>query len=117
VPAEPRTCPVCWNTFTPAGRNTGKHTYCSNRCRAEAGRRRTRDTDGGTAAGSTVNPRTTPRSYRPEPAALRDCPHCGNPVTIVALLTTPQIAGPQIAGPTTVTGTPDVIPLHRARTT
>ena len=112
MPAEPRTCPICWNTFTPADRNTGKHTYCSNRCRAEAGRRRTRDNASGTATGP-----TTPRPYRPEPAALRDCPHCGNPVTIVALLTTPQIAGPQIAGPTTITGTPDVIPLHRARTT
>lgn len=120
MPAEPRTCPICWNTFTPASRNTGKHTYCSNRCRAEAGRRRVRDTtdatSSGAATGSTTT-RTTPRSYRPEPAALRDCPHCGNPVTIVALLTTPQIAGPQIAGPTTGTGTPDVIPLHRARTT
>ena len=114
--AEPRTCPICWNTFTPAGRNTGKHTYCSNRCRAEAGRRRTRDTADNTSDTATSST-TTPRSYRPEPAALRDCPHCGNPVTIVALLTTPQIAGPQIAGPTTATGTPDVIPLHRARTT
>jgi hypothetical protein len=23
---------------------------------------------------------------------LRDCPHCGEPVAIVALLTTPQVA-------------------------
>jgi hypothetical protein len=116
VPAEPRTCPICWNTFTPADRNTAKHTYCSNRCRAEARRRRDRDTADNTTS-VTAGPTTTPRSYRPEPAALRDCPHCGNPVTIVALLTTPQIAGPQIAGPTTGTGTPDVIPLHRTRTT
>ena len=116
MPAEPRTCPICWNTFTPADRNTGQHTYCSNRCRAEAGRRRTRDTNGNTTTGTT-NTATTPKPYRPEPAALRDCPHCGNPVTIIALLTTPQIAGPQVTGPQTVTGTPDVIPLHRIRTT
>jgi hypothetical protein len=90
VPAEPeRTCPICWNTFTPAARNTGRHTYCSGRCRAEAGRRRARDT--------TTPPDTTPvtpKPYRPEPAALRDCPHCGQPITIVALLTTPQAAQP-----------------------
>ena len=105
MPAEPRTCPICWNTFTAAGRNRGKHTYCSNRCRAEAGRRRARDT-------ATTPATPTPAPYRPEPAALRDCPHCGNPVTIVALLTTPQIAGPQLN-----TGSPDVIPLHRVRAT
>jgi hypothetical protein len=107
VPAEPRTCPICWNTFTANGPNRSKHTYCSGRCRAEAGRRRTRDT----TTANTTNTQT-PKPYRPEPAALRDCPHCGQPITIVALLTTPQIAGPQ-----TTTGTPDVIPLHRARAT
>ena len=106
MPAEPRTCPICWNTFTATGRNRGKHTYCSNRCRAEAGRRRARDT----TSRATAAPGRRP--YRPEPAAQRDCPHCGQPVTIVALLTTPQIAGPQLA-----TGAPDVIPLRRARTT
>ena len=111
MPAEPRTCPICWNTFTPADRNTGQHTYCSNRCRAEARRRRDRDT----ASTNATRPTATPKPYRPEPAALRDCPHCGNPVTIVALLTTPQIAGPQVTGPQTATGTPDVIPLHRIR--
>jgi endogenous inhibitor of DNA gyrase (YacG/DUF329 family) len=107
VPAEPRTCPICWTTFTAQGPNRGKHTYCSGRCRAEAGRRRTRDTRD---ANTTHTP--APKPYRPEPAALRDCPHCGQPVTIVALLTTPQIAAPQLA-----TGTPDVIPLHRIRAT
>lgn len=107
MPAEPRTCPVCWTTFTAAGRNQAKHTYCSGRCRAEAGRRRARDTS---TANTTHTP--APKAYRPEPAALRDCPHCGQPITIVALLTTPQIAGPQLAA-----GTPDVIPLHRVRTT
>jgi hypothetical protein len=107
VPAEPRTCPVCWTTFTADGRNQAKHTYCSGRCRAEARRRRTRD-----AGAANTTPAPAPKAYRPEPAALRDCPHCGRPITIVALLTTPQIAGPQLAP-----GTPDVIPLHRVRTT
>ena len=109
MPAEPRTCPICWTTFTPANRNTGNHTYCSSRCRAEAGRRRTRNTDTPGTANTATPPR---RTHRPEPVARRDCPHCGQPVTIVALLTTPQIAGPQLAA-----GTPDVIPLHRVRAT
>jgi hypothetical protein len=92
VPAEPdtRTCPICWTIFTPAARNTNRHTYCSGRCRAEAGRRRARDTTNTTPAAITA----TPKAYRPEPAALRDCPHCGQPITIVALLTTPQLAQP-----------------------
>ncbi|WP_281178493.1 hypothetical protein [Amycolatopsis jejuensis] len=29
-------------------------------------------------------------------AAQRDCPHCSGPVSIVALLTTPEVARPQI---------------------
>jgi endogenous inhibitor of DNA gyrase (YacG/DUF329 family) len=86
VPADTRTCPICWNQFTPNGRNTNRHTYCSGRCRAEAGRRRTRETTTNAA------PPATPQPYQPESAALRDCPHCGQPVTIVALLTTPQVA-------------------------
>ncbi len=107
MPAEPRTCPICWTTFTAGGRNRHKHTYCSSRCRSEAGRRRARDT---AIVNVTPTPTRTPR--RPEPAAQRNCPHCGQPITIVALLTTPQIAGPQLA-----TGTPDVVPLHRVHTT
>ena len=105
MPAEPRTCPICWTTFTPDGRNRHKHTYCSGRCRSEAGRRRAHGTD-------TTMHRPTPTPGRPEPAAQRDCPHCGHTITIVALLTTPQIAGPQPA-----TGTPDIVPLHRVRAT
>lgn len=82
-----RTCPICWNSFSVDPNNRRKHTYCSGRCRAEAGRRRAREN---TAIDTT--PTDTPKPYRPEPAALRDCPHCGQPVTIVALLTTPQVA-------------------------
>jgi endogenous inhibitor of DNA gyrase (YacG/DUF329 family) len=105
VPAESttRTCPICWTTFTADGRNRAKHTYCSDRCRAEAGRRRARNTD---TANITPTPALKP--YRPEPAALRNCPHCGQPVTIVALLTTPQVAQPAPA-------TPNVVPLHAVR--
>jgi len=42
-----------------------------------------------------------------EPAATRNCPHCQQPVTIVALLATPEAARPAMpAGP-------GVIPLRR----
>lgn len=42
-----------------------------------------------------------------EPTATRNCPHCQQPVTIVALLATPEAARPAMpAGP-------DVIPLRR----
>jgi endogenous inhibitor of DNA gyrase (YacG/DUF329 family) len=103
VPADTttRTCPVCWTTFTPNPRNTAAHTYCSGRCRAEAGRRRNRDT-------TTPTPTPVPKPYQPEPAALRDCPHCGQPITIVALLTTPQAAQPS-------TTTPNLVALRAIR--
>lgn len=110
MPADMRTCPICWNVFTPAARNGANHTYCCERCRAEAGRRRRRAANTG---GEASHP--APKPYRPEPAAQRDCPHCGEPVTIVALLTTPQIAGPQIGAPQPA-ATPDAVPLHPAHT-
>lgn len=112
MPADTRTCPICWHTFTPAARSGDNHTYCTGRCRAEAGRRRRRATD--TTTGDTSRP-TAANPYRPEPAAQRDCPHCGEPITIVALLTTPQIAGPQIGAPQPA-ATPDGIPPHPIHT-
>ena len=88
MPADTtRTCPICWNNFTVDTSNRRRHTYCSGRCRAEAGRRRARENTATETASA-----DTPKPYQPEPAALRDCPHCGQPVTIVALLTTPQVA-------------------------
>ena len=57
-------------------------------------------------------PRTTAATVptRPvlEPAATRPCPHCGEPITIVALLTTPEAARPQLPNPAS-----DVIPIRR----
>ncbi len=87
MPADTRACPICWSPFTPRGRNSNRHTYCSGRCRAEAGRRRARENPT-----TSSTPAATPTPSQPEPAALRDGPHCGQPVTIVALLTTPQVA-------------------------
>ncbi|MFF4602708.1 hypothetical protein ACFY12_08140 [Streptomyces sp. NPDC001339] len=41
-----------------------------------------------------------------EPTATRNCPHCQQPVTIVALLATPEAARPAMPGG------PDVVPLR-----
>jgi hypothetical protein len=43
------------------------------------------------------------------PTATRDCPHCGQPITIVALLTTPEAARPQMP----IAAPDGVIPLRR----
>lgn len=100
MPADTRTCPIC-QTPIP---DTSRRRWCSPACKTTAWRRDNPDRPTGP-------PRTTPTATGPQPAALRDCPHCGEPVAIVALLATPQVARPQPAN-----GTPDVIPLHPGRT-
>jgi hypothetical protein len=102
VPADIRTCPIC-QTPLPAGT---RRRWCSPACKTTAWRRDNPDRPAGPPR---VKPTTTPAAG-PQPAALRECPHCGKPVAIVALLTTPQVARPQPAN-----GTPDVIPLHPVR--
>jgi len=99
MPADTRTCPICQAPM-PAG---SSRRTCSPACKTEAWRR---DNPGRPAGPPRTTPTPTPATG-PMPAALRDCPHCGEPVAIVALLTTPQIAGPQVTA-----GAPRVIPLH-----
>jgi endogenous inhibitor of DNA gyrase (YacG/DUF329 family) len=99
---DTRTCPVCWGDFTASPRAT-RHTYCSDRCRAEAGRRRRKNHTTQPAADPPAN-----LQELPQPAAIRDCPHCGRAVTIVALLTTVEAARPQLP-----IAAPDVVPLRR----
>jgi len=79
--ARSTSCPICWTTFTPHGRQV----YCTDRCRKTAYERRRRDTAAPQAIAASA----------PMPVAERDCPHCGHPIAIVALLTTPQLARPQ----------------------
>ena len=76
-----RTCAAC-HTPLPAG---SRRAYCSPVCKSAAWKREHRDdTD------RQPVPRKAPTAA---PAmTLRDCPHCGEPVAIVALLTTPQVA-------------------------
>jgi hypothetical protein len=91
MPPETRTCPVCWAGFTATD---PRRVYCSKKCCGAAWERR-----GGRRAAQPrpAGPAATPATpARPEPAATRDCPHCGQPITIVALLTTPQAAQPRL---------------------
>ena len=90
MPAEPttRTCPIC-QTALPAG---VRRRYCSPACKTAAWRRDNPDRTAGPPHAS-PKPATTPTTGT-QPAALRNCPHCGEPVTIIALLTTPQLAQP-----------------------
>ena len=100
MPAETRTCPVCWTPFTA----TGRRIYCSKKCCGTAWERRGRRLRG------RVQPAPGPAHATPQPApqptAIRGCPHCGQPVTIVALLATPQAARPRL---------PEITPLRPVR--
>lgn len=90
-----RSCPICWSTFSPAG---PRHRYCSDRCRKSGHARRHPELDAQPGRG---------RRPAPAPVAVRPCPHCGEEVSIVALLTTPEAARPTVPEPS-------VIPLRRA---
>ncbi|MGD9525463.1 MULTISPECIES: hypothetical protein [Actinomycetes] len=94
-----RICPICWDGFLAV---QPRHTYCSDRCRKAAYQRRLAE-----QPPPTTTPATEPPPG-PEPAATRPCPHCGETITIVALLTTPEAARPT---PPAVGDT--VIPLRR----
>jgi endogenous inhibitor of DNA gyrase (YacG/DUF329 family) len=109
--AIPKTCPICWEPFTATGRQASTRVYCSRECKRTAAARREveRASHPDRPFGpppAALAPATAPL---PQLAAQRDCPHCGGPVSIVALLTTPEAARPQMpaAAPDTV------IPLRR----
>lgn len=89
-----RSCPICWTTFAPAG---PRHRYCCDRCR-KAGHQRQQNHPGAESRRP---------SQTPTPVASRACPHCGEQVSIVALLTTPEAARPAVPDPS-------VVPLRRA---
>jgi hypothetical protein len=94
--ADTRACQACWREFTPSG---PRNIYCSDRCRKHAWEQR-KHRDTATAA-------TKYQPPAPQPAATRDCPHCGESITIVALLTTPEAARPSTPGDGTI------VPLQR----
>lgn len=95
MPEQLRSCPICWSRFTPNGRQI----YCTDRCRKTAYQRRQRQiVDTAATAIATVS--------RP-PIEERACPHCGNTITVITLITTPQAARPR----------PQPVPETRARAT
>jgi hypothetical protein len=84
TPALGRDCPVC---HSPLPGVNPQRVYCSPPCKAEGWRRdHASDTDRQPIARNTPAP--------PPPPMLRDCPHCGETVAIVALLATPHVARP-----------------------
>jgi hypothetical protein len=106
---------VCESEFLAEPRL--QQVYCSPRCRAEADRRRgaARDAERARRLGQNV-PATAapgPAAFRGgdslAPAATRNCLHCGQPITIVALLATPEAARPNITQPGA-----EVVALKRA---
>jgi endogenous inhibitor of DNA gyrase (YacG/DUF329 family) len=109
VLAESRECPICWTSFQVNPNAGARHTYCTPRCKAEAARRRRRERD--EAVDAPESEPMTPPSPDPTPlapTAVRNCPHCDKPVTIVALLATPEAARPTIPA-----ASRDVIPMRR----
>ena len=113
MPADTtRTCPICWNTFTASGRQASNRIYCSLRCKNTAGHRREQERATARHTDSPTPLAAAPPALAaqlPQTAAQRDCPHCGSPITIVALLTTPEAARPQMP----IAAPDGVIPLHR----
>lgn len=126
---ETATCPICKGEFDVSPYGSDRHVYCSRRCRELARLQRDHAKDAaaqarlaaGTNPDIVVGKRTSVKQNPSspaltgaatgqalEPAATRSCPHCGEAITIVALLTTPEAARPPL--PTSS----DVIPIRRA---
>lgn len=109
------TCAVYEGTFTANPRL--RQIYCSPECRRESERQRNRTRDEERARRLGEHPRALPPTPQPTapgpidplaPTAVRNCPHCDQPVTIVALLATPEAARPTNTSPVT-----DIAPLRR----
>lgn len=104
-----KNCPICWEPFTATGRTAKTRIYCSPECKRTAAARREVDRASSGTKRTAGHKPAEPPAQLPAPAADRDCPHCGGPITIVALLTTPEAARPHLPA-----AAPDgVIPLRR----
>jgi endogenous inhibitor of DNA gyrase (YacG/DUF329 family) len=103
-----KTCPICWEAFIATGRQAKTRVYCSPECKRTAAARREVEHTSPIRAFGPPPPAAAPPPA-PQLAAQRDCPHCGGPVSIVALLTTPEAARPQIP----ITAPDGVIALRR----
>ncbi|WP_413804837.1 hypothetical protein [Streptomyces sp. OE57] len=115
APPAAHTCPVCQGIFTANPRL--RQIYCSPNCRRDAERQRNQERDEQRAIRlgeqqARPTPAATSSPPRSEealtPTAVRNCPHCDQPITIVALLATPEAARPSITN-----RVPDITPLRR----
>lgn len=79
-----RRCVTC---LAPLPDANPRRRFCSPPCKAEGWRREHANT-----GDRTIIPRKRPAA--PPPNLVRDCPHCGEPVAIVTILATPQVARP-----------------------
>ena len=108
-----KTCPICWEAFIATGRQAKTRVYCSRECKRTAAARREVERTSSPVRAFGQPPAAAAPAPAPAPlpqlAAQRDCPHCGGPVSIVALLTTPEAARPQIP----ITAPEGVIALRR----
>jgi endogenous inhibitor of DNA gyrase (YacG/DUF329 family) len=106
-----KTCPICWEAFIATGRQAKTRVYCSRECKRTAAARREveRTSNSVRAFGQPPAAAAPAPAPLPQLAAQRDCPHCGGQVSIVALLTTPEVARPQIP----ITAPEGVIALRR----
>jgi hypothetical protein len=89
MPDDLRSCPICWARFN----RNGRRVYCTDQCRKTAYQRRQRHT------ADLVPARAD--TAAPAPVDERACPYCGNPITVITLLATPQAARPQLPAPGT----------------
>ena len=97
-------CPVCAQTFTPTPRQIPRRRYCSERCRKTAWRHRhpghrsrPRDVAPAVPRPGDVAPAVPRPDHIPDANAARAepgarCPHCAQPVAVIALLVVPAAA-------------------------
>ncbi|MCU1679503.1 MAG: hypothetical protein JWQ81_242 [Amycolatopsis sp.] len=108
-----KTCPICWEAFIATGRQARTRVYCSPECKRTAAACREVERASSPVRAFGLPPAAAAPAPPPVPlpqlAAQRDCPHCGGPVSIVTLLTTPEAARPQIP----ITAHEGVIALRR----
>ncbi|WP_410625696.1 hypothetical protein [Amycolatopsis sp. cmx-8-4] len=108
-----KTCPICWDAFIATGRQAKTRVYCSRECKRTAAARREVERTSSSVRAFGQPPAAAASAPAPAPlpqlAAQRDCPHCGGQVSIVALLTTPEVARPKIP----ITAPEGVIALRR----
>jgi endogenous inhibitor of DNA gyrase (YacG/DUF329 family) len=111
--ATERRCPTCTTSFHPHPRKPSQ-TYCCERCRATAWRRR-RAQHPVTSFPATSNDEAnadTRHADANEVNAVQRCPHCRQPIVLVTLITTPAAAHVAVPAPPATRITSGGYPTH-----